>query len=206
VSHTFVANMRKGKVEQLELTMPEPGTEHLRQKTDLTEIVEDVEGAAHPGRTGGDEMTDDLLPKGAGLIYYEALAPECFVVIPVLSDYLRHGDVIARCVDDDVDYALVVDFDSKGPVFGFLEIREDEAVPVKSFCGSYHWAWWGAKLDLAHHLLEAAPVRDHEDRDYRMPEDELTQRLAQYRNVIGRKESELPDMSNLERRIAEAAE
>jgi hypothetical protein len=46
VSHTFVANMRKGKVEQLELTMPEPDTEELRQKTDLTEIVEDVEHAA----------------------------------------------------------------------------------------------------------------------------------------------------------------
>jgi hypothetical protein len=46
VSHTFVASMRKGKVEQLELTMPEPDTEWLRQKTDLTEIVEDVEHAA----------------------------------------------------------------------------------------------------------------------------------------------------------------
>ena len=46
VSHTFVANMRKAKVEQLELTMPEPGTEEQRQKTDLTEIVEDVEHAA----------------------------------------------------------------------------------------------------------------------------------------------------------------
>jgi ParB-like chromosome segregation protein Spo0J len=46
VSHTLVANMRKDKVEQLELTMPEPDTKELRQKTDLTEIVEDVEHAA----------------------------------------------------------------------------------------------------------------------------------------------------------------
>jgi ParB-like chromosome segregation protein Spo0J len=43
VSHTFVANMRKGKVEQLELTMPEPDTKEPRQTTDLRETVEDLE-------------------------------------------------------------------------------------------------------------------------------------------------------------------
>jgi len=46
VSHTLVANIRMGKVEQLELTMPEPDTKEPRQTTDLTEIVEDVEHAA----------------------------------------------------------------------------------------------------------------------------------------------------------------
>jgi hypothetical protein len=46
VSHTFVAIMRKGKVEQLELTMPEPDTKEPRQTTGLTEIVEDMERTA----------------------------------------------------------------------------------------------------------------------------------------------------------------
>jgi hypothetical protein len=57
--------MRKGKVEQLELTMPEPDTAELRQKTDLTEIVEDVERAAEWLRGAAKRLPE--LPAEASL-------------------------------------------------------------------------------------------------------------------------------------------
>jgi hypothetical protein len=142
-----------------------------------------------------DDPLDDPLPENAGLIYYEPLPAQCLVTIPVLSEHLRHGDVIARlCDGDDVpDFAAVLDFDGNGPVFGFLEIRGSNVVPIRVFKDSPFWAWRGEELDLAYHILEPAPARDHEDHDYRMPETELNQRLALYRDLIGRRESPLPE-------------